>query len=101
MHTRRDANHQEIVNALRSAHIDVIDVADVPANLPELADLPDIIAGGYHQTYGIPYTILIEIKTPMGEFRKGQQEIQRWWRGAIGSARTPAEALALFGIISD
>ena len=98
MHTRRDANHADIVAVLRSAHIDVIDLADVPANVRYLADLPDIIAGGMHQKWNIPVNWLIEIKTEDGKLRPGQADFHQWWRGMIATVRTGDEALALFGI---
>ncbi len=98
MHTKRDANHADIVAVLRSAHIDVIDLADVPANVRYLADLPDIIAGGMHQKWQMPVNWLIEIKPEGVELRPSQREFHRWWRGLIADVRTGDEALALFGI---
>lgn len=101
MHTRKDANHAEIKQALIDAHLSVVDLADVPLNLPELADLPDLLVGGYHQTLEIPYNALIEIKTDDGKLRPGQMNFNETWRGPVFTVRTPGEALAVFGIRID
>jgi hypothetical protein len=70
----------------------------VPLNLPELRGLPDLLVGGYHQTLGIPVSVLVEVKTPDGRLRPHQDNFLTWWRGEVHTVRTPAEALALFGI---
>jgi len=98
MHTRKDANHAEIKQALIDAHLSVVDLADVPANLPELAALPDLLVGGYHQTLERHINILMEIKTDDGNLRPGQLNFMLTWRGQVEEVRTTSEALALFGI---
>ena len=101
MRTRKDANHAEIKAALYEAHLDVIDLSDVPANLPELANLPDLLVGGFHQKYGIPYAVLMEVKTETGNVKDGQSSFARDWRGPVAIVRNVKEALAQFGIEVD
>jgi hypothetical protein len=96
--TRKDANHAEIVQALKEAHLSVIDLADVPANVRHLAGLPDLIVGGHHQRHGIPYAAMIEIKTDTGGVRSDQTEFAATWRGPYALVRNREEALAVFGI---
>ena len=98
MHTRKDANHKEIVQALIEAHFTVIDLADVPANLPELAALPDILVGGFHQTMERHVNILMEIKTDDGKLRPGQRHFIDTCKGPVVAVRSAAEALAVMGI---
>ena len=98
MRGRKDGNQQAIVDALIEAHLSVVDLSSVPLNLPELADLPDILVGGYHQQRGEHINVLMEVKTPAGDLRPGQKDFVNWWRGEVHTVRTPAEALALFGI---
>jgi len=98
MHGRKDSNHNDIKQALIDAHLSVADLADVPLNLPELTDLPDLLVGGYHQTLQIPYNALIEIKTDDGQLRPGQKLFIETWRGPVFTVRTVGEALAVFGI---
>lgn len=88
----KDTNHDEIKQALIDAHLSVFDAAGVGY------DLPDLIVGGYHQVYEIPYNALIEIKYLDGKLRPGQQMFQNTWRGQVDVARTIEEALAIFGI---
>jgi hypothetical protein len=88
----RDANHDEIKQALIDAHLSVYDTARVGG------DFPDLVVGGYHQDYEIPYNALIEIKTLDGKLRPGQQIFQSTWRGQIAVVQTIEQALAIFGI---
>lgn len=98
MKTHKDANHALIKQALIEAHLSVIDLADAPANVPELADLPDLLVGGYHQTLERPVNVLMEIKTATGQLRPGQRNFLETWRGPVVTVRNRREALAVFGI---
>lgn len=98
MHTRKDANHADIKQALIDAHLSVVDLADVPANLPELAALPDLLVGGYHAGLDLHINVLMEIKTDSGRLRPGQQHFLETWRGCVEVVRDRREALAVFGI---
>lgn len=101
MRTRKDSNHAEIKQALIDAHLSVIDLADVPANVPDLTNLPDLLVGGFHQKHLIPYAALIEVKTKAGTVKPGQSAFATTWRGPHAIVRTPREALAVFGIEVD
>lgn len=98
MRTRKDANQAEIVRILKSAHLDVVDLSDVPANIKYLKDLPDLIVGGMHQEYMIPINVFVEVKDEDGDIRPGQQEFADWWRGAHVFARDADIVLKCFGI---
>jgi len=88
----KDANHDEIKQILIDAHLSVYDTARVGQ------DFPDLVVGGYHQIYGIPYNALIEIKTLDGKLRPGQQMFFNTWRGQVEVVQTIEQALAVFGI---
>lgn len=91
-HGKRDANHREIIQALRDAYISVVDLADVARGCP------DILAGGINRVTGQPMTTLLEIKTESGKLTPDQVEFIDSWRGTVHIVRTPAEALRVFGI---
>ena len=84
MKTHKDANHADIKQALVDAHLSVIDLADVPANVPELANLPDLLVGGYHQVLGRRINVLMEIKTLTGQLRPGQYDFIETSNGLQG-----------------
>lgn len=90
-HGRRDANHAEIRDGLREAGISVWDTAD-------LGGFVDLVAAGLHRKTFQELTVLFEVKTKDGKLRPSQVEFIQSWRGAIHVVRTPAEALAVFGI---
>lgn len=83
---------------LIQAHLSVMDLADVPLNVPELESAPDLLVGGYHQQLRRPYNALLEIKTDNGALRPGQRTFLETWRGPVFIVRTAKEALAIFGI---
>lgn len=85
-HGKRDANHRDIIQALRDAYITVFDTADVGRGYP------DLVCGHQGQNY------LLEIKTQGGKLTPDQVEFIETWRGTVHIVRTPAEALAVFGI---
>lgn len=84
-HGRRDANQQEIVEALRKIGATVIDLADVGK------DCPDILVGYMDKNY------LIEIKTPNGNLASGQKDFWVHWRGQTAVARSIKDAFNIIG----
>lgn len=91
-HGKRDANHRDIIQALRDAYISAYDTADVGHGFP------DVVAAGLHRITGERLTVLFEIKTESGKLTRDQVEFIDSWRGTVHIVRTPAEALAVFGI---
>lgn len=85
-HGKRDANHRDIIQALRDAYITVFDTADVGHGYP------DLVCGFQGQNY------LLEVKTEAGKLTRDQVEFIDAWRGTVHIVRTPAEALRVFGI---
>ena len=88
-HGRRDANQQEIVEALRKIGATVIDLADVGK------DCPDILAGYQDKNF------LIEIKIPTGKLTPGQAEFLIYWRGQVGIAKSIQDAFRIIGFIQN
>ena len=77
---KRDGNELEIVAALRYCGASVTFLS--------LPDVPDLLVGFQSNTY------LIEIKSPKGKLREGQQEwINNWRGGDVHVVRTVDEAL--------
>jgi hypothetical protein len=85
-HGRRDANHAEIRDRLREAHISVFDAGDIGKGYP------DLVCGFQGQNY------LLEIKTQDGKLTPDQVEFIETWRGTVHIVRTVEEALRVFGI---
>lgn len=80
----KDANHDEIVDALRKHGVDVIDLAGMGDGVS------DII------THYRGKTVFIEIKCgPKAELKKKQVRFLAMWSGYSGIARNVDEALAL------
>jgi len=94
---QKDANQAEIVAELTAAHLDVLDLSSVPRNLPELAGIPDLLVGGYHQKWGIRINVLAEIKIEGGKIRLVQSDFSNWWRGVVIYAWTADDILRAFG----
>lgn len=91
-HGKRDANHREIIQALRDAYISVWDTADLGNGFP------DAVAAAPHRKTGQDITALLEIKTKDGKLTPAEQKFIDSWRGTVHIVRTPAEALRVFGI---
>lgn len=91
-HGKRDANHRDIIQALRDAYISAYDTADVGHGFP------DVVSAGVHRLSQEEITVLFEIKTQDGKLTPDQVEFIDSWRGTVHIVRTPAEALRVFGI---
>lgn len=96
--TKPDQNQSEIEDALRACGFTVVDLHNVPANLPELEGLPDLLAIDGHaltivgdfdprqvleRLTGLPEVriiqggaIPVEVKTEAGKLRDDQRQ---WW----------------------
>ena len=80
-HGRRDANHSEIVNALRGIGASVLDLADVGNGGP------DIAVGLRGETF------LLEIKTPQGKMTRDEMNFMAEWRGHYMIVRNVEQAI--------
>lgn len=79
----RDANQPEIIDALQRAGCSVVDLAAVGGGVYDL-----LVARRNR-------TMLIEVKTASGRLRESQIRFAQTWRGRLGVARTPIEAVQL------
>lgn len=88
---KRDANHQEIVDALIAAGCSVADLSAQGGGTPDIAVG---LAGENH---------LFEIKNPAtrGKLNPSQEDWHARWKGQVSIVTTPEEALAAIGIRSD
>ena len=84
----RDANQEEIIDALEKVGASVIDAAGVGRGFP------DLVVGFRGITY------LIEIKSDSGQFTIPQCEWFALWNGKADVARTSEEALRIIGAIT-
>jgi hypothetical protein len=89
--TRRDANHNEIVAALKAAGCSVVDLAAVGGGIP------DLLVG-----VGGDRNLLLEVKNPANKRRSGstnpttgpkQAAFRAAWRGPVAVVFTIEEAL--------
>ena len=87
-HGRRDENHAAIRDALRACAVSVIDLGDAGHNVP------DLLCG----RHGLNY--LLEVKSPTGKERPGQEKARVSWRGSWVVVRSVADALAAVGMPS-
>lgn len=84
---RTDANHVEIVSALRAVGCSVMDLSHVGRGCP------DILVSDLHDRL-----VLIEIKTAKGKLNRRQLEWHEQWRGgSVVIVRTVDEALRAVG----
>ena len=89
---QRDANEQEIVDALRAAGATVVRLE------PSEPGLPDLLIGFQEETF------LQEVKNPRAknQLSYGQIRFHRLWRGRpIVVVHTPLEALRDIGAVMD
>jgi hypothetical protein len=86
-HGKVDANHTEIVQALR----------DIGASVQSLASLgngcPDILVGWMGNNY------LMEIKSPGGKLTPDESEWDRMWQGDNSIVYSIDDALTIIGAI--
>lgn len=89
----KDANQNEIVEALLHCGIRVFDAAGVGDGFP------DLVTGGIDRKTHEPKIILFEVKTPRGKLRPGQQLfLDEWYGLPVYVVKSVAEALAHYGI---
>jgi len=74
---RRDANEQEIVDALEA----------IGATVYRL-DRPCDLLVGYRA-----HNFLIEVKAPTGRLTRGQREFMRTWKGQVRVVENPEDAI--------
>ena len=80
-YAKRDANHSEIVNALRGIGASVLDLADVGNGAP------DIAVGLRGETF------FLEIKTATGRMTQDEMCFMTEWRGHYMIVRTVDQAI--------
>jgi hypothetical protein len=81
-----DANHNEIVSALRDVGALVFSMAAVGCGFP------DLCVGFRRRNY------LLEVKGPNGKLNELQQVFHQRWQGQVAVVRTPEEALRAIGV---
>jgi len=85
---RVDANHREIVKALRDAGCSVKSLGSVGGGCP------DLLVGRLGKNY------LLECKSgPKGKFTTDQQAFQVIWRGQWARVNNSIEALEVVGVL--
>lgn len=80
---RIDANHAEIVDALRRVGCDVWSLAALGGGCPDLL----VWTGTRYE--------LLEIKTPLGRLTPDQADWLQLWRGPVSIVRSVDDALAV------
>lgn len=91
---KKDANHKEVVEALRAAGVSVIDMAHVGSGFP------DLICGAN----GL--TVLVEIKNKKTAYgRRGLNKLQQAWKnawtgGPYAIVDSPEAALRAMGVVT-
>lgn len=91
---KRDANHPEIVAALRAAGCGVVDLAAVGAGVPDL-----LVCEPVHPFRSWLIEVKDSAKPPSArKLTPDQVKFHAAWRGDIAIVTTVAEALAAVGI---
>lgn len=88
-HGRLDANHKEIVAALRQAGATVQSLADVGNGCV------DVLAGYREVNY------LLEIKSPGGKLTPDEAKWHQAWGGTVYTVYSAEEALKAIGAITE
>jgi hypothetical protein len=89
-----DANHAEIVKALRSAGCGVLDLSAVGNGCPDL-----LVTLAVHPFDAVLLEVKDANKPPSArKLTPAQEKFHRTWRGPLRVVTTPAEALAAVGI---
>jgi len=87
-----DANQTEIVIRLRKVGFKVFPTHRVGGGFP------DLVVGGYHRLYGIPYLVLVEVKSDGGKLTEQEEEFFTTFHGMpIIVARRPSDVAEAFG----
>ena len=73
---RVDGNHDQIRDTLRSIPGFVVE------DTSKMGDgFPDLVVAGMHQSWHIPYVVLVELKTTRGKLNTKQKEFHARWQG--------------------
>lgn len=83
-----DANHNEIVSALRAVGVSVQSLASIGHGCP------DLVAAKGSMTW------MIEVKGPKGKLTADQIKFIDAWNGSVHIVRTVDDALQLVGVLS-
>ena len=86
---RRDANERAIIEALRAAGCDVLQLED-----PDNEGIPDLLV----MHAGFPLKLL-EVKTATGKLSVAQIEFHRRWWPHVAVVRSPEAALEAMGLV--
>lgn len=81
-----DANHREIVTALRKAGCSVLSLAALGKGAP------DLLIGHKGRN------VLIEVKRPKGKLNEQQKAFKAIWRGDLCVVRSIDDALLILGM---
>lgn len=97
--SRRDGNHDAIAAALHADGWQVMDTHACKGNNARADegwfDNPgDLIVCNLNSA-GTPVVVLVECKMPGASLRKGQERLQRFWRGLQVVAHSPENAVEL------
>lgn len=84
---RKDANHNEICDALRAVGCSVLDLSRLGCDAPDC-----LVGNGETNT-------LLEIKTTKGKLSPGQETFFQTWQGPKAVVRSIDEALAAVGVL--
>ena len=91
-HTKRDANHQEVIDGCRKAGLNVWDLADVGG------DVLDILVAGYNVTEHSYQMLMVEIKTdPDAPFTDDERRVLEESRYTTMVAYSAEDVLRRFG----
>ena len=82
---KRDANQKEIVSVFNRFGLEVIDLANVGAGVPDLLVSSPVSRRNY----------LVEVKTKKGKLRKSQVEFEDRWHSTIYICRGVNDAAIL------
>ena len=89
-----DANHTEIVKALRKVGCSVLSLAAIGNGCP------DLLVSYRHRSSNMVRTLLMEIKRPKGKLNAQQEQFRSKWLGEVCVVRCVDDALLVLGIVT-
>jgi len=90
---RKDANHNQIAQALRDVGYRVAETHQLGAGFP------DLTVGGIHRTTGQKQIWLMEIKDKTGTLTIDEATFHQEWFGYVSIVRTVDDAYRLVGLL--